>query len=309
MQTMTEASHLVTWLRAAGEPTRLRLLALCAQREFSVSELALAVGQSGPRVSRHLKILCAAGLLTRLRLGQWVHYRLAQDPAAARFLQALVADLDPADPLLAPDRGRMKAAAVAPGADAAARSNLDEALASFIATSAGVGRHEHALVVGVQHHALLASAIRMASGCTGIAHSRRTAQAASAFVKREGLTCRIIVTDPADGPIGPELAHSGRHYGAVVLDRLAPQAAPLAAWLAAGRQMLANPGRLWIFERCESLTALEDAAGTRPLARLRHLLDEAGFACERLSPIQAGREQLLAAVAVPAWAVRAASVA
>jgi DNA-binding transcriptional ArsR family regulator len=307
MQIMTEASHVVTWLRAAGEPTRLRLLTLCAQREFSVSELALAVGQSGPRVSRHLKILCAAGLLTRLRLGQWVHYRLAQDPAAARFLQALVADLDPADPLLAPDRGRMKAAGVAP--DPAARSNLDEALASFIAASAGAGRHEQALVIGVQHHALLASAIRMASECTGIAHSRRTAQAASAFVKREGLKCRILFSDPADGPVGPELAHSGRHFGAVVLDRLAPQAAPLATWLAAGRQMLANPGRLWIFERCESLTAGEDAANTRPLARLRHLLDEAGFACERLSPIQAGREQLLAAVAVPAWAVRAASVA
>ena len=306
---MTEAGHLVTWLRAAGEPTRLRLLALCAQREFSVSELALAVGQSGPRVSRHLKILCAAGLLTRLRLGQWVHYRLAQDPSAARFLQALVADLDPADPLLAPDRGRMNAAGVAPTPDPAARSSVDEALASFIATSAGAGRHDHALVVGVQHHALLASAIRLASECTAIAHSRRTAQAAGAFVKRAGLTCRIVCTDSADGPIGPELAHSGRHYGAVVLDRLAPQAAPLATWLAAGRQMLANPGRLWIFERCDSLTSRVDAAGTRPLARLRHLLDEAGFACERLSPIQAGREQLLAAVAVPAWAVRAASVA
>src|SRR3984957_10623368 len=308
MQTMTEASHLVSWLRAAGEPTRLRLLALCAQREFSVSELALAVGQSGPRVSRHLKILCAAGLITRLRLGQWVHYRLAQDPSAARFLQALVADLDPADPLLAPDRGRMNAGAAA-AADPIGRSNLDEALASFIATSAGAGRHEHVLVVGVQHHALLASAIRMASECTGIAHSRRTAQAAGAFVKREGLTCRIILTDSAEGPIGPELAHSGRHFGAVLLDRLAPQATPLAAWLAAGRQVLGNPGRLWIFERCDSLTAHEDGAGTRPLARLRHLLDEAGFACERLSPIQAGREQLLAAVAVPAWAVRAASVA
>ena len=269
MQIMTEASHVVTWLRAAGEPTRLRLLALCAQREFSVSELALAVGQSGPRVSRHLKILCAAGLLTRLRLGQWVHYRLAQDPAAARFLQALVAELDPADPLLAPDRGRMQAAGVAPAPDPAARSSVDEALASFIATSTGAARHDHALVVGVQHHAMLASAIRMAADCTAIAHSRRTAQAASAFVKREGLTCRIILTESADGPIGPELAHSGRHYGAVVLDRLAPQAAPLAAWLAAGRRMLARPGRLWIFERCESLTTREDAPGTRPLARLR----------------------------------------
>lgn len=309
MQIMTEASHVVTWLRAAGEPTRLRLLALCAQRECSVSELALAVGQSGPRVSRHLKILCAGGLLTRLRLGQWVHYRLAQDPAAARFLQALVADLDPADPLLAPDRGRMTAVGAVPPANPAARTSLDEALASFIAASAGAVRHEHALVVGVQHHAVLASAIRLASECTAVAHSRRTAQAATAFVKREGLACRIILTESADDPIGPELAQSGQHFGAVVLDRLAPQAAPLAAWLAAGRQMLASPGRLWIFERCASLAASEDAPGTRPLARLRHLLGEAGFACERLSPIQGGRDPLLAAVAVPAWAVRAASVA
>jgi DNA-binding transcriptional ArsR family regulator len=300
----------VTWLRAAGEPTRLRLLALCAQREFSVSELALAVGQSGPRVSRHLKILCAAGLLTRLRLGQWVHYRLAQDPSAARFLQALVADLDPADPLLAPDRGRMNAAGVAPTPDPAARSSVDEALASFIATSAGAGRHDHVLVVGVQHHALLASAIRLASECTAIAHSRRTAQAAGAFVKRAGLTCRIVCTDSADGPIGAELAHSGpalRGGGA----RSARAAGGAARRLAGRRPADAREPRTLVDLRALRVPgfAREDAAGTRPLARLRHLLDEAGFACERLSPIQAGREQLLAAVAVPAWAVRAASVA
>ena len=292
---MTDASEVVTWLRAAGEPTRLRLLALCTEREFSVSELALAVGQSGPRVSRHLKILCAAGLLSRLRLGQWVHYRLAQDPAAARFLRALVADLDPSDPLLAPDP--------------TARTRLDQALATFIDTSAGAGRRGSALIVGVQHHAMLASAVRVALECTGIAHSRRAAQAASAFIKRAGLTCRIIYSDPADGPIGSELAQRGPHFEAVVLDRLAPQAAPLAAWLAAGHQLLASSGRLWLFERFETLASGEEGVSTRPLARLRHLLDEAGFACERLSPIQAGREHVLAAVAVPAWAVRAASVA
>jgi ArsR family transcriptional regulator len=306
---MTEASEVVTWLRAAGEPTRLRLLALCAQREFSVSELALAVGQSDPRVSRHLKILCAAGLLSRLRLGQWVHYRLSQDPAAARFLRALVEDLDPADPLLAPDRGRMQAAGVAPAEDAAARARLDQALGTFIVTSAGAGRHDNALVVGVQHHALLASAIRVAQDCTAVAHSRRAAQAASTFLKREGLTCRIIFSDPADGPIGSEVAGSGSHYEAVVLDRLSPEAAPLSAWLAAGRQVLASAGRLWLFERYESLSSADESAATRPLARLRQLLDDAGFACERVSPIQAGSEHILAAVAVPAWAVRAASVA
>jgi len=242
MQIMTEASHLVTWLRAAGEATRLRLLALCAQREFSVSELALAVGQSGPRVSRHLKILCAAGLLTRLRLGQWVHYRLAQDPAAARFLQALVADLDPADPLLAPDRGRMKAAGVASAPDPTARSNLDEALASFVATSAGPGRHDNALVVGVQHHALLASAVRMGVGIApGIAHSRRAAKAASAFVKREGLTCRIIFTDSADGPLGPSLRTPGGTTGRSCSIGSRRRRRRSATWLAAGRQMLGEP--------------------------------------------------------------------
>ncbi|HUE49406.1 MAG TPA: ArsR family transcriptional regulator, partial [Steroidobacteraceae bacterium] len=58
---------LVRWLRAAGEPSRLRLLALCAEGALSVSDLAHALKQSEPRVSRHLKILCEAGLLVRLR--------------------------------------------------------------------------------------------------------------------------------------------------------------------------------------------------------------------------------------------------
>jgi DNA-binding transcriptional ArsR family regulator len=305
---MTEAAHLVAWLRAAGEPTRLRLLALCAQRELSVSELALAVGQSGPRVSRHLKILCAAGLLERLRCGQWVHYRMAQDPCAARFLQALVADLDPADPLLAPDRGRVRAAGVARAHNPSPGARLDQALGSFMATSAGGGRCGSALIVGVRHHAMLANLIRMASDCTAIAHSRPAAQAASAFVKRQGLTCRILYAPPADGPIASELLRCGPRYEAVVLDRLAVQAAPLVAWLAAARQVLASTGRLWLFEREEALTVPPGTA-RQPLAQLRLLLDEAGFACERLSPVQAGRGPILAAVAVPSWAVRAASVA
>lgn len=309
MQLMVESSDVVAWLRAAGEPTRLRLLALCAQREFSVSELALAVGQSGPRVSRHLKILCGAGLLSRLRCGQWVHYRLAHDPAAARFLQGLVADLDPADPLLARDRGRVKAAGVAPAQDPIAHSRLDQALASFIAASVGAERRGSALVVGVHHHAMLASAIRAAMDCTAIAHSRRAAQAAGAFVKSESLACRIVFTAPEDGPIGPDLVRSGAHYKTVVLDRLTSHAAPLSAWLAAGRGVLAPGGRLWVFERYASLSAHQDGAPTQALARLRELLDEAGFVCERLSPIQAGSEHVLAAVAVPAWAARAASVA
>src|SRR5690348_18101067 len=102
---------LVTWLRAAGEPTRLRLLALCAVRELSVSDIAQVLGQSEPRVSRHLKILGEAGLIERLRQGQWVHYGLTRSGPAAGFAQGLLAQLDRTDPLLARDRERAKSLA------------------------------------------------------------------------------------------------------------------------------------------------------------------------------------------------------
>ena len=64
--------QLLTALRAVAEPTRLRLLALCAEGQFTVSELVQILGQSQPRVSRHLKQLSDAGLLERLPEGSWV---------------------------------------------------------------------------------------------------------------------------------------------------------------------------------------------------------------------------------------------
>ena len=81
-------TELLAGLRAAAEPTRLRLLVLCAHAELTVSELTQILGQSQPRVSRHLKLMCDAGLLDRFREGTWVFYRLAQrgprDPISRR---------------------------------------------------------------------------------------------------------------------------------------------------------------------------------------------------------------------------------
>ncbi|HWA89816.1 MAG TPA: metalloregulator ArsR/SmtB family transcription factor [Rhizomicrobium sp.] len=83
--------RLVTMLRAAGDPTRLRLLLLLRQAELTVSELIEIVGQSQPRVSRHLKLLCDAGLLERFKEGSWVFYRAADAGAGAEIGQALAA--------------------------------------------------------------------------------------------------------------------------------------------------------------------------------------------------------------------------
>src|SRR5690606_10194715 len=65
----------VSALRAAADPTRLRLLALLARAELTVGEICEVLGQSQPRVSRHLKLLCDAGLLDRFREHLWVYYR------------------------------------------------------------------------------------------------------------------------------------------------------------------------------------------------------------------------------------------
>ncbi|MDP7546088.1 MAG: metalloregulator ArsR/SmtB family transcription factor, partial [Alphaproteobacteria bacterium] len=85
---------LLQGLRAAAEPTRLRLLALCAHAELTVTELTQILGQSQPRVSRHLKLLCEAGLLERHREGTWAYYRLADASECAHLARTLV-DLVP----------------------------------------------------------------------------------------------------------------------------------------------------------------------------------------------------------------------
>jgi ubiquinone/menaquinone biosynthesis C-methylase UbiE len=87
--------RLVAMLRAAGDPTRLRLLLLLRQAELTVSELIEIVGQSQPRVSRHLKLLGEAGLLERFKEGSWVFYRAADRGKGAELGIALAALADP----------------------------------------------------------------------------------------------------------------------------------------------------------------------------------------------------------------------
>jgi ArsR family transcriptional regulator len=107
-------------LRAAAEPTRLRLLALCAESELTVSDLTQILGQSQPRVSRHLKLLCDAGLLERFREGTWAFFRLASQGAGAETARWLVCQVPQEDEVIRLDRSRL-ATIRQQRADAAAR--------------------------------------------------------------------------------------------------------------------------------------------------------------------------------------------
>ena len=99
-------SVLVQQLRAAGEVTRARILALLAHGELSVGELAQVLNQSQPRLSRHLKFLTGAGLIERLPEGAWVFYRLPVEGRARMLVDTLNAAIDPEDADIRRDRTR-----------------------------------------------------------------------------------------------------------------------------------------------------------------------------------------------------------
>ena len=101
--------QLLVALRAAAEATRLRLVVLCAHGELTVSELAQILGQSQPRVSRHLKLLCEAGLVDRFREGSWVFYRLSAGTPAGALARRLVDACAADDPTVALDLQRLAA--------------------------------------------------------------------------------------------------------------------------------------------------------------------------------------------------------
>ena len=102
-------AHALAALRAAGEATRLRILALLAGGELNVKDLTQILGQSQPRISRHLKLMAEAGLIKRFREGSWVYFRLANSGAEAALAEAIVASLDQTDLTLARDRSRATA--------------------------------------------------------------------------------------------------------------------------------------------------------------------------------------------------------
>ncbi len=110
-------------LCAIAEPTRLRLIHLLAQGELTVSEISQILGQSQPRVSRHLRLLLDGGFVARLPEGAWVFYRLVDAgtrSTAADLANMLVERLDAGDPVLAGDLERLTSVKAERAAEASA---------------------------------------------------------------------------------------------------------------------------------------------------------------------------------------------
>src|SRR4029077_5739813 len=116
--------------RSLADPTRLRIITLLRAMELSVGELAQVLGQSQPRVSRHVKILIDAGLAERRKEGSWVFLSLGARGRTEPLFQLLDrwADLDGENPWVSADAARL----------AAVRADRAAAAERYFAGHAGV---------------------------------------------------------------------------------------------------------------------------------------------------------------------------
>jgi ubiquinone/menaquinone biosynthesis C-methylase UbiE/DNA-binding transcriptional ArsR family regulator len=192
---------LVVALRAAGEDTRLRVLALLAEGELNVSDLTEILGQSQPRISRHLKLMAEGGLIVRHREGAWAFFRIAERTPAGMLARSLVAGLDPADPVLRADRARLDAVRAQRAEAATAYFDRhagdwdrirslhvpDEAVEAAITALAGPGRLRAVLDLGTGTGRMLSLLAPVATRLVGVDANHAMLAVARANLEKAGL--------------------------------------------------------------------------------------------------------------------------
>ncbi|HZH28144.1 MAG TPA: metalloregulator ArsR/SmtB family transcription factor [Azospirillaceae bacterium] len=250
---------LLAALKAAAEPTRLRLLALCAHGELTVSELTQILGQSQPRVSRHLKLLLDAGLLHRFREGTWAFFRVAENGPSAELARTLIDMIPSDDPALMLDLERLEAIKRARAEAAAAyfsenamrwhsirslhvpEPEVERALEALL--PAGTG---DLLDIGTGTGRMLELFGSRVGRAVGIDTSREMLAVARANLERAGLRhCQVRQADMYQLPFTSQsfdavLIHQVLHYAETPADAVAEAARVLRP---GGRLLLVDFGR------------------------------------------------------------------
>jgi len=301
--------RLLRGLKAAAEPSRLRLLAVLALGEFTVSELTGILGQSQPRVSRHLKLLNDGGLLERFREQHWVFHRVPADGEGAALVRSLLELLDEDDPLLALDRERANVALAGrtqqggPGLDAADGHPAGPAsirdLTDLVVAELGRSGYEAVLYAGPAPAEMLHAIGPRTRRMVGVSESRHEVQKARASLHSGGLAhCELQHGDL------PGVAPAAASFDVVVLDRVLGPQSRRGEWLRVAARVLRREGRLLVIEDYEALSG--QAGSGNSLATLRNWMAEEGLACERLRPADAGEMHVILATASPARVEQAA---
>ncbi len=256
--------QLLDALKAAAEPTRLRLLALCARGELTVSELKAVLGQSQPRVSRHLKVLCNAGLLDRFREQHWVYYRLPVKGPGAKLARRILRLLPGEDDMIHLDAQRLEA--LLERRTAAARQGLAEDLdglapvagiEALILDAVGDERLGDLLDIGTGTGRMLRLLGPRAETAVGIDISREMLMLARSNLRDAGLDHLMV----RQGNMY-QLRFADGSFDTVTIDQVLFQAEDPATVVAEAARVLRPGGRLLLVEY---LTGEGDADIADPL--------------------------------------------
>ena len=291
-------------LRAIAEPSRLRLLVILARGEFSVSELTEILGQSQPRVSRHLKLLDDCGLLERFREQHWMYYRVAVEAEGGQLVRQLLARLEEDDPELAGDLERMhrvleaRARRAESGAIRVGEAG-DQELVPLVAAEMGEQGQDALLYFGCAPDEMLTALGPRARRVVGMSPSRAIVQRARAWLHSAGLNHCVL----QQGEL-PALRHPSHNFDVVVVDRVLAGAERVVEGLREAARVVRPGGRVLVIEDFEALE--RRFPDSNPLALLRSWLADAGLACDRLRPFDvSGAHLLLATAAVEPTAAAA----
>jgi len=293
-------------LRAVAEPTRLRLLAILSHGEFSVTELTQVLGQSQPRVSRHLKLLDDCGLLERFREQHWIYYRVPAETEAGRLARVLLARLDPDDPVVVTDMARVAVLleqrskrSDAPGGEAVAPERAHDEFLLELAGELGEPGQPAMLYFGSAPAAVLGAIGHRARRVVGMNPDRQEVQRARALLHSRGLNHCVMQQGELKA-----LPQTSASFDVVVIDcALAAEARPVEALREIARVMK-PAGRLVLVEDYDALE--HRGASGHPLALLRDWIAQAGLVCSRLRPVDVTGAQLLMAIATADRAAAAA---
>jgi ArsR family transcriptional regulator len=283
-------------LRATAEPTRLRLLALLSRAELTVSEIALIIGQSQPRISRHLKLLGDTGLLDRIREQHWIYYRVPSSGPGRQAAHHLLAILDSEDAVLRLDRERMervlKERALAAASQWHDAINWDVpaevALDGLVLEEIGSEPVGTLLDIGTGAGNLLRLLGPRATQAIGVDISTDALKLARTKVHGAGLTnCEFRRGDMYGLPFAPAT------FDTVTIDRVLGSAKRPVAALAEAARTLKPGGRLVMIEDPQRLAG-EDGELDH---HVRSWLSLAGLECTRLHSAHTHRGPWIVAVA------------
>jgi SAM-dependent methyltransferase len=271
MSSSTEA--LLQRLKTLGDLTRLRLVALCREGECSVSELTSVIGQSQPRISQQLKLLCDAGLLRRFRDGKRVFYRVPETGGRDEELRSLLELIPGDDPLFIEDRERLRQTR---------GESIDRRTHSIDAEPADRGIHK-ALVeltvtapigdlldVGCGRGSILKLLASRARRAVGVDIDPKARRLARAELMLAGLpNCSLRQGDMY------RLPFNDAEFNTIILDDVVADAAEPVRALIESRRLLKPGGRLFILQAITDRTAASIQ---------RSLADWSAAAALRLAP-------------------------